>query len=184
MIISYLILHACKPLILCRTIDCFSWGSSFLCVCNRLFYMFFLSFVVVCWGTKAGEACRINILVKKAGSVVGLSMDSLEALAQGWWRLNWTPSWKMPSIIPSKVNKCSYGTCSACASFFVRCNTEHLEALQPSWYVTPNPSVPSHSKQAEPVFIASYFCTMCISWHFTTFGLFFIVHIPKSVCFL
>lgn len=41
--------------------------------------------VVVCRGgsTKAGEAGRINILVKKAASVVWLNMDSLEAQAEG-----------------------------------------------------------------------------------------------------
>lgn len=42
-------------------------------------------FVVVCWGcsTKAGEAGRINILVKKAASVMWLNTDSLEAQAEG-----------------------------------------------------------------------------------------------------
>lgn len=41
--------------------------------------------VVVCRGgsTKAGEAGRINILAKKAASVVWLNMDSLEAQAEG-----------------------------------------------------------------------------------------------------
>lgn len=44
-----------------------------------------LFFVVVCrrGSTKAGEAGRINILVKKAASVVWLNMDSLEAQAEG-----------------------------------------------------------------------------------------------------
>lgn len=44
-----------------------------------------LFFVVVCRGgsIKAGEAGRINILVKKAASVVWLNMDSLEAQAEG-----------------------------------------------------------------------------------------------------
>lgn len=41
--------------------------------------------VVVCRGgsTKAGEASRINILVKKAASVMWLNMDSREAQAEG-----------------------------------------------------------------------------------------------------
>lgn len=59
-----------------------SWrGSSFLILCNGQFIVFYqwvlgsnLLFVVVCRGgsSKAGEAGRINILVKKAASVVWL----------------------------------------------------------------------------------------------------------------
>lgn len=39
--------------------------------------------VVLGGSTVAGDADRINILVKKAASVVGFDVDSLEAQAEG-----------------------------------------------------------------------------------------------------
>ncbi|XP_060900327.1 mucin-2-like [Labrus mixtus] len=60
-------------------------------VCSRLLKTFYQSvvastlfFAVVCWwgGIKTGEASRLNKLVKKARSVVGLEQDSLEAVAE------------------------------------------------------------------------------------------------------
>ena len=60
-------------------------------VCNRMLQMFYQSvvasalfFAVACWGggIKAGDANRLNKLVKKAGSVVGVKLDSLEVVAE------------------------------------------------------------------------------------------------------
>ena len=60
-------------------------------MCNKLLKTFYQSmvastlfFAVVCWGggIKAGEANRLNRLVKRASSVVGLKLDSLEAVAE------------------------------------------------------------------------------------------------------
>ncbi len=60
-------------------------------VCNRLLKIFYQStvasalfFAVVCWGggIRAGEASRLNKLVRKASSVVGLELDSLESVAE------------------------------------------------------------------------------------------------------
>lgn len=56
-------------------------------VCNRLlqiFYQFVVTCAVVCWGggIKAGEASILNKLVKRAGSVVRLELDSLESVAE------------------------------------------------------------------------------------------------------
>lgn len=60
-------------------------------VCSRLLKAFYQSvvastlfFAVVCWwgGIKTGEANRINKLVRKARSVVGLELDTLESVAE------------------------------------------------------------------------------------------------------
>ncbi len=60
-------------------------------MCNRLLRIFYQSvvasalfFAVVCWGggIRAGEASRLNKLVRKASSVVGLDLDSLESVAE------------------------------------------------------------------------------------------------------
>ncbi|KAK0152207.1 hypothetical protein N1851_006440 [Merluccius polli] len=60
-------------------------------MCSRLLKMFYQSvvastlfFAVACWGggIKAGETNRLNKLVRKASSVVGLELDSLEAVAE------------------------------------------------------------------------------------------------------
>ena len=60
-------------------------------VCSRLLKTFYQSvvasalfFAVACWGggIKAGEASKLNKLVKKARSVVGLELDSLESVAE------------------------------------------------------------------------------------------------------
>lgn len=43
-----------------------------------------LFYAVVCWGTVVTEGGRnrINKLVKKAGSIIGLKLDSLEAITE------------------------------------------------------------------------------------------------------
>ncbi|XP_074525709.1 GTPase IMAP family member 8-like [Halichoeres trimaculatus] len=60
-------------------------------ICSRLLKTFYQSvvasalfFAVVCWwgGIKAGEVNRLNKLVKKAHSVVGLQLDTLETVAE------------------------------------------------------------------------------------------------------
>ena len=60
-------------------------------VCNRLLQMFYQSVVasvlffgVVCWGGNINtrDANKINKLVQKAGSVVGIKLDNLEAVAE------------------------------------------------------------------------------------------------------
>ncbi len=60
-------------------------------VCNRLLKIFYQSivasalfFAVVCWGggIRAGEASRLNKLVRKASSVVRLELDILESVAE------------------------------------------------------------------------------------------------------
>ena len=60
-------------------------------VCNRLLRMFYQSvvdsvlfFAVACWGSSAkkGEMGRLNKLVKKASSVVGEKMDSVEEVGE------------------------------------------------------------------------------------------------------
>ena len=60
-------------------------------VCGRLLKMFHLSVVAstlffagACWrgGFTAGESNRLNKLVRKASSVVGLELDSLEVVVE------------------------------------------------------------------------------------------------------
>ncbi len=60
-------------------------------VCNRLLNIFCQSvvasalfFAVVCWGggIRTGEASRLNKVVRKASSVVGLELDNLESVAE------------------------------------------------------------------------------------------------------
>ena len=60
-------------------------------VCGRLLKMFYQSVVAstlffagACWGggIKAGESNRLNKLVRKASSVVGLELDSLEVVVE------------------------------------------------------------------------------------------------------
>lgn len=113
-----------------------------------------LLFVVVCRGgsTKAGEAGRINILVKKAASVVWLNMDSLEAQAEGGWRPNWTlssttpptllwtdagtpfqdtpPSCKVPCTAPLSAPLCGQTSSSSFQSQVTSCFEQHLHELR------------------------------------------------------
>ena len=60
-------------------------------VCSKLLVMFYQSIVasvlfyaVVCWGggIKAGEQNKLNKLIKKASSVVGLRMESVQSVAE------------------------------------------------------------------------------------------------------
>ncbi len=60
-------------------------------VFNRLLKIFYQSvvasalfFAVVCWGggIRAGEASRLSKLLRKASSVVGMELDSLESVAE------------------------------------------------------------------------------------------------------
>ena len=60
-------------------------------MCSRLLQMFNQSvvastqfFAVVCWGgsIQAGETNKLNKLVRMASSVLGLELDSLEAVAE------------------------------------------------------------------------------------------------------
>lgn len=60
-------------------------------ICSKLLRMFYQSviasvlfYAVVCWGgsTKKRDAGRLNRLVKKAGSVVGIELESLTATAE------------------------------------------------------------------------------------------------------
>jgi hypothetical protein len=60
-------------------------------VCSKLLHTFYQSvvasaifFAVVCWGAniKAGDASRVNKLIRKASSVLGMSLDTLEEVAE------------------------------------------------------------------------------------------------------
>ncbi|XP_068566954.1 uncharacterized protein [Cebidichthys violaceus] len=60
-------------------------------VCSKMLEMFYQSvvasalyFAVVCWGSSigAGDTNRLNKLVKKAGSIIGCKLDSLEQVVE------------------------------------------------------------------------------------------------------
>ena len=58
-------------------------------------------FAAVCWGSsiRASDTNRLYKIVKKAGSVLGLRLESFETVVERECRINCYPSWTMISTL-------------------------------------------------------------------------------------
>ena len=103
-------------------------------VCGRLLRTFYLSVVAstlffagACWGggIKAGESNRLNKLVRKASSVVGLELDSLEVVVERRMRDKFKSIMGNPSH-PLHAELWQMGSTFSHRLMFPRCKTERF----------------------------------------------------------